>query len=238
MVNFLDGIILLILAAGVWQGLRRGLIATAGSFLGFIGGIWLAGRYYLPFARFLGESLGLRKLFAGILFPFCAGIPAGITEFFPAFTGGAEPATLHAGFPLSLWEPLNSLQAGLAGTSRALLLADSLVKLIAFFLIWVGAGFVIGLIAAILTRVARLIFLGGVNRLGGAGLGLITQSLTLMVVVGMLTPVILGLTMGLTVPGTGWESLSNAWRTSLLIPYFTKGWEATAPVLQQVFQVI
>lgn len=236
-VNLLDGIILLLLVAGAWQGYRRGLICTAGGLIGFFAGVWLAGRYYIPFARFLGERLGLEKLLTAIFIPLCAGIPAGVPGILPVMTGIGPGAVDPYNFPPPLWEPVIALQSGLSGATRAHLLAGAVTKLIAFFIIWGCAAYLTGLAAAVLTRVAHLFFLGGLNRLGGVGLGLVERTLAVTVAVGMLTPVVLSFALNAPEPGFA-TGLMKAWRTSLLIPYFTKGWSAAAPVLQQFFHII
>jgi membrane protein required for colicin V production len=51
--NWLDIVILIIVAGATLGGLFIGLIAAAGSLLGIIVGIILAGRYYLPLSQHL-----------------------------------------------------------------------------------------------------------------------------------------------------------------------------------------
>lgn len=234
--NFLDWIILLLLAVGAWEGYRRGLISTAGGLCGFFAGVWLAGRYYLPLASFLGKRLGLEKLLTAVLIPLVAGVPGG-GDALPVITGVGSGAAGSYGFPSPLWVPLTAIQSGLSGVTRAHLLAGAVVKLIAFFLILGCVNTAVGMAAAVLTRVAHLLFLGGLNRLGGLGLGLLERTLLLTVALGMLTPLVIGFAMNAPDPGLA-GSLMRAWRTSLLIPYFMKGWNAAAPVLQQFFHII
>ena len=64
--------------------------------------------------------------------------------------------------------------------------------------------------------------LGGLDRLGGVGIGLATRVLELAVVIGLLTPVVLGLSMGIPEQGGLLQSFSQAWHQS-----------AADPVLQQ-----
>lgn len=232
--NLLDAIITIILAVGAWRGYRRGLIITVGGFLGFLGGIWLAGRYYLALSQYLGEKLGLKEVFARVLIPFCADVPTStpgsglpLSPSDPGFTG----------YPQSFWEPWLGLKAGIGGATLAHLLAGALVKLIAFFLLWGIVSYLIWWLAIVLTRVARLFFLGGVNRLGGLGLGLITRALGLVVFIGMLSPVILSLAASLS-PDLQWgQVLTKIWNTSLLVPYFMKSWNVAVPVLKYVFGI-
>lgn len=239
--NLLDGIILVLLVVGAYRGFRRGLIGTAAGLLGFLGGVWLAGRYYIPFARILEQRLGLEDLFTRILAPFCAGMPV---------TGGAggipfldsAPGMAITGFPPSLWEPVQALNSGIGGVTIARILADSLVKLLAFFIVYALVSFCLGSLAGflggILTRVVNMVLLGGVNRMGGLALGLVTSALFVVVAVGMLTPFVFGLALGL--PGAEGLRLAllNNWSTSVLIPYFTKSWSAVALVLAHVFRMV
>lgn len=225
--NPLDWAIVLLLAWGAWDGYRRGLISKAGSLVGFFGGVWLAASYYLPLAAFLGKRLGLERLLAAVLLPFCAG----------SSTGGALPAAPEgtAGFPSPLWAPLLAVESGMSAYTRAHLLAGAVVKAVAFFAIWGCVAYAVGLAAAVLTPFARLLFLGGIDRLAGMGLGLLERSLELLLAVGLLTPLVLS--FGASGPGLA-EGVRRAWETSLLVPYLLRGWSAAAPVLQQFFHLV
>jgi membrane protein required for colicin V production len=52
--NWLDIVILIVIAAATFGGLFIGLIASALSLVGIIVGVIVAGRYYLPFSQQLG----------------------------------------------------------------------------------------------------------------------------------------------------------------------------------------
>lgn len=230
--NLLDWILLLLLVAGACRGLRRGVLAGAGGLAGLVAGIWLAGRFYLPLAAWLGESLGLKTLISGLLLPFCGGEPGAFSpwgELWP-FSNGLQ----MVGFPPSLWSTVSALRMGLSASARSLLLADALVKLLSFVVIWWGAGFLTGSALRLLSGVAGLLLPGGLNRLAGALLGLGTACLEVMVGVGMLTPVLLSLSSSLGVAA----GLAGAWRHSLLIPLINRGWSLAAPVLEQFFHII
>lgn len=233
--NLLDGIILLLLVVAACRGFRRGLIGSAGSFLGFLAGVWLAGRWYIPFAKILGENLGLKELFARIFMPFCAGIPvAGGSGGLPFAVGGSR----MPGFPPSLWEPIQALNSGINGTTVARLLSDSLLKLLAFFLIFILAFWFLGVLARILTRVADLVLLGWVNRLGGLVLGILTGALLVVVAVGMLTPVVFGIALGLPGADSLRVAILNNWHTSVLLPYCSNSWWLVSLVLAHVFKMV
>ncbi len=230
--NFLDLIILLIILFGAWGGFRRGLIVAAGDLLGFFGGIWLAVLYCRPVAQWLEVRLGLDKLIARILTPFTAGIQSAV----PMITAHA-PVTAP-GFLQSLWEPVLQASAGIHGADLALSLADTIVTVIAFLLILAAAVLAVRTLAALFSKIAHLMLLGGVDRLGGLCLGIITRTLELVVVIGLLTPVILG--MSISVPGTGGllQGFFGAWHHSALIPLFNGGWNAVEPVLKSMVQRI
>ena len=195
-----DGIIFLVLAWGAFA------VSAAASgddlqFAGLLIGVWLAGIYYIPLAHFLRNNLGLKKLFTNIFIPFvreaCRGHPA-------------RWASAH--FPPLLWEPVQAMQTGISGVTMAQLLADSLVKLIAFFIIFALVsgvlGAILGLVANILTKITHLVLLGGVNRLGGMAGGLIANGLFLVIAVGMLTPLVYSFGTG-TALFNNWESSSD-----------------------------
>lgn len=235
--NLVDGIFFLVLAWGAYKGFSRGLISMVCRFAGFLGGVWLAGLYYIPVAKFLGIRLGLKELLTKILIPFCAGgVPAGSFPLFAPEAGSALP-----GFPPSLWEPVHAIQSGISGVTSARLMADSLVKLVAFFLVFAVVSICLGvcldLLAKILTGLAHIVLLGGVNRVGGLAVGLVNNSLFLVVAVGMFTPLLYSMSLGFW--GDGFRTaLINSWESSALVPYFNKSWEVASQVLANFFQMV
>ena len=230
--NVIDVIILLILLAGAWRGFRNGMIITSGRLLGFLGGIWLAGRYYITAAQFLGAQLGLDKLLTGILTPFTANISAAVPTIKTLGSGVSK------GFPPSLWVPVSTAQAGIYGSGMAQSLALAIVKVIAFLLIMVLVSYLVMIVASFLSQTVRFLMLGGLDRLGGVGLGLATRVLELAVVIGLLTPVVLGLSMGIPEQGGLLQSFFQAWHRSALVPFFNGTWNMMAPALKGLFQMI
>jgi membrane protein required for colicin V production len=67
--NWLDVVIIIVVAGAAIGGLLIGLIAAAGSLLGIIVGIILAGRYYLPLSQHLSfiSSEGTARVVAFII---------------------------------------------------------------------------------------------------------------------------------------------------------------------------
>ncbi|MGB4504570.1 MAG: CvpA family protein [Syntrophaceticus sp.] len=237
--NLVDGIFFLVLAWGAYRGFSRGLISTVCHFAGFLVGVWLAGLYYIPVAKFLGVRLGLKGIFSKIFIPFCAG--GAPTGSFPQLTPGPGAGPAFPGFPPSLWEPVQAMQSGITGVTTAQLMADSLVKLIAFFLVFavvsIFLGRVLALLAKILTGLAHLVLLGGVNRLGGLTVGLATNALFLVIAVGMITPFLYSIGLGFW--GDGFRTvLLNNWESSVLVPYFSKSWDVASYVLANFFQMV
>jgi len=84
--------------------------------------------------------------------------------------------------------------------TSARLMADSLVKLVAFFLVFAVVSICLGafleLLAKIATGFAHIVLLGGVNRVGGSAVGLINNALFLVVAVGMITPLLYSMSLG------------------------------------------
>jgi uncharacterized membrane protein required for colicin V production len=225
--NWIDVIILLILLGGAWGGFRRGLILTAGGLAGFLGAIWLAGRYYLTGAQILGVQLGLDKLLAKILAPFTAKVPVTV------------PTISLKGWPPSLWVPVSNARAGIYGSDMAQSLAVAIVKVIAFLLIMILVGWLVMMAASFLSKAVHLLMLGGIDRLFGLGLGLVTRVLELAVVIGLLTPVVLGLSMGIPEQGGLLQTFSHAWRQSVLIPFFNGTWNTmVVPAMKSFVQMI
>ena len=232
--NLVDGIFFIVLAWGAFRGFSRGLISMVCGFAGILVGVWAAGRYYISVADFLGNRLGLEGLFAKIFIPFCAG---------GASVGGGPQFASDAGsaFPPSLWAPVDAMQNGMSGVTSAQLMADSLVKIIAFFLVFAVVSFCLGacldLLAKILTGITDVVLMGGLNRLGGLALGLASNGLFLVVAVGMLTPLLFSLSLGFF--GEGFRTaLINNWEASVMVPHFNKSWEVAAQVLANLFHMV
>ena len=125
--------------------------------------------------------------------------------------------------------------------TSARLMADSLVKLVAFFLVFAVVSICLGafleLLAKIATGFAHIVLLGGVNRVGGSAVGLINNALFLVVAVGMITPLLYSMSLGFW--GDGFRTaLINNWETSVLVPYFNKSWEVASQVLANFFQMV
>lgn len=231
--NLVDGIFFLVLAWGAFRGFSRGLISMVCRFAGFLTGVWLAGRYYIPVADFLGSRLGLEGLLTKIFIPLSVG----------GASVGGFPQSTDAGsaFPPSLWAPVDAMQSGISGLTSAQLMADSLVKLIAFFLVFAAASICLGacleLLANVLTGIANVVLMGGVNRLGGLTLGLASNGLFLVVAVGMLTPLLYSLSLGFL--GESFRTaLIDNWEASVMVPYFNESWDVAAQVLTNFFHMV
>ena len=231
-INVIDVIILLLLLAGAWAGFRRGLIITSGRLLGFLGGIWVAGRYYITVAHVLGVQLGMDKLLTGMLNPLTANIPA-VAPVVNALNSAASK-----GFPPSLWVPVGDALAGIYGSEMAHQLSLAIVKVIAFLLIMALVICLVMILASLLSKTVHGLMLGGLDRLGGVGIGLATSVLELAVVVGLLTPVILGMSMGMTDQGGLLRSFYQAWNQSTLVPFLNGTWTMLAPALKGIFQMV
>lgn len=235
--NLLDAGILLLLAAGAIKGYRRGLTGAAGGLLGFFGGIWLASRYYIPFAQFLGDRLGLERLLSKILIPFCAGVPK-TGNLGDLAIGGWNSGAFQDDFLPSFWEPVLAVKSGIGGDALAKLFAGVALKIFIFFMIWGFVAFFVDLLSSILTRSVPLFLFGGINRLGGVGFGLVGRGMTLMAVIGILTPVVLSFGWTLQNAGGWGQAFIDSWRSSRLIPYFMNCWNVIAPVLDHLFGVV
>lgn len=223
--NLLDALFLIFLVIGAWKGYRRGLISTVGGFFGFLGGVWLAGRYYLPFSQYLGDKLGMEKKLADALFSVFRDVPCF------CFTERTL-LTPESGFPPSLWEPLLGLNAGVGAEVFAHLLAGAVLKMLAFlaicFFVWWG----VGLLCFLLTKAAHLTFLGRGNRFFGAGLEALVRLLALVVIVGLANPLVV------SIPPSVFPALTSIWKKSLFVPYLVEGWEIVVPVFEQLLGVV
>jgi len=224
-VNLLDALFLMFLGMGAWKGYRRGLISAVGGFFGFLGGIWIAGHYYLPFSQFLGEKLGLKENLAATLFSVFKDVP------WLGFSERGAAVGPENGFPPSLWEPLLGLHAGVREEVFAHLLAGALLKLFTFLFIWAVVWWGVALLCFLLTNAAHLTFLGMGNRFFGAGLEALVRLLALVVIVGLAHPLVI------SIPPDTFPALTNTWNHSQFVPYLIKGWGMAIPVLELLLGV-
>jgi len=150
-----------------------------------------------------------------------------------AQVGGVTAGLPQNGFPPSLWMPLLGLKAGVTSGTREMLLADAVVKLLSFLIIFGLVKGVADFLGGLLGKILPLFLLGPLNRLGGGLLMLVDSLLNLVITVGMLTPVVLAFSIG---SSQNW--LVSAWQNSSMIAHLNGGWALLTPLLQQVFHMV
>jgi hypothetical protein len=134
--------------------------------------------------------------------------------------------------------PVSDALAGIYGSEMAHQLSLAIVKVIAFLLIMALVICLVMILASLLSKTVHGLMLGGLDRLGGVGLGLATGVLELAVIIGLLTPVVLGLSMGMPAQGGLLHYFYQTWRQSTLVPLLNGAWNMMAPTLKGLFQMI
>jgi len=162
--NWVDVTILVIIGWFAWRGLTTGLLKGIARLAGIILGIVFAMKYDRQLADFAGSKWHL-----------------------------TEKLSKYFAFPTDLWNDSMSWWSsnGLSftgGEQIQNILSMRLLEIIAFLLIFLVVYRLTYFVGAILSQVARMAFLGPVDRLGGLALGLVNGLVIVLILVALLTP--------------------------------------------------
>ncbi len=167
--NWVDYLLIVILAVTAWGGLMRGLVRSVLGLASLALGVVLALKYYAPFGQYVDERLGLTSALATYYvhkFPMSKPVAG-----FPVVTGGEGEWPLPASFE----ELISSFDLFLAGEVSVFgqgfpdTLATATVNAAAFLLVFLITAHIAG---RLLSVVPRLPLLMPLDRAGGFCLGL------------------------------------------------------------------
>ena len=213
--NWLDWLILAILAFSVAQGMRYGLVGSVAKLAGILVGFGVAITYYRDLAAYLTvqwnleeKILPLAKKLLGFWFPLKSTATPSLAPDKIVSNGGSAASQLY---PFSNYADLA------AGA-----LASTILNALCFLALLLVAVWAVNLAGFILTRVAAIAFLGPFNRLGGLLFGAAKGLVVVMIVLTLMSPFqrldsLPGAssgTLGVT------QSKVNAFSGSKLLPYF------------------
>jgi membrane protein required for colicin V production len=162
--NWVDVAILVIIGWFAWRGLTAGLLKGIARLAGIFLGILFALKYDSQLADFAGSKWHL-----------------------------AEKLSKYFSFPSALWNDSMSWWSsrGLSftgGEQIQNILSSRLLEIIAFLLIFLVVCRLTYFVGSLLSRVARIAFLGPVDRLGGLALGLVNGLVIVLIIVALLLP--------------------------------------------------
>ncbi|OPX88292.1 MAG: colicin V production protein [Pelotomaculum sp. PtaB.Bin104] len=190
--NWLDWLIIVVMAWSALQGLWSGLLASLFGLTGIIAGLAISSMYYQSLAGYLIAAWHLEEK----VLPFLGTL----------FSGRQGPS-----------RELNYVYDYLAGS-----IAEGIIEVVSFLGLFIFTFFLFRLAGFVLTRIAALAFLGPLNKLAGLMFGLVKGFLIIVIVLALLAPFqqqnllpdYQSAPPGLT------SYLGTAFQTSLLLPYF------------------
>ena len=208
--NWLDWLILAILAFSAAQGMRYGLVGSMAKLAGILVGFGAAITYYRDLAAYLTvqwnleeKILPLAKKLLGFWFPLKSTAPDKIVT-----TGSSAAGQLY---------PFSDYADYAAGA-----LASTMLNALCFLALLIVVVWAVNLAGFILNRIASIAFLGPFNRLGGLLFGSVKGLVLVMIVLTLMSPFqrldsLPGDNSG--TPGVT-QAKGNAFAGSKLLPYF------------------
>jgi membrane protein required for colicin V production len=208
--NWLDWLILAILAFSAAQGIRYGLVGSVAKLAGILVGFGVAITYYRDLAACLTvqwnleeKILPLAKKLLGFWFPLKSTVPDKIVSTGSPAAGQIYPFSNYADY-------------------AAAALASTILNALCFMALLLAIVWAVNLAGFILTRIAAIAFLGPFNRLGGLLFGAVKGLIVVMIVLTLMSP----FQQLDSLPGSSsatpgvTQSKGNAFMGSKLLPYF------------------
>jgi uncharacterized membrane protein required for colicin V production len=223
--NFLDWLIVLILAAGAWKGYRRGAVAILSGIFGILLGLAAALTYSRPLALWAEEHFQ---------------VTSSLAEWISGKLPLSEPAAGgQPGLPIPQWllpgtwqDKLKETDPALWGQTLAEGAADVLTKGIAFLLLVLLALVLFKLGGRLITSIVSGTFLGSLNRAAGLMTGVLINLLILVFLWGWIGPTLLAQQES----NLRWlQNLAVAARESVMLPQLIKAHAALTAHLDKLW---
>lgn len=209
--NWLDWVIIIVVALSALNGLRYGLILSVAKLAGFLAGIFIAYIYYRPLAAFLSEQWNMKA----ILLP---AVQEVLKRWLPPSDiapPGLPPLKMTSSTGVISGQ-LNSITENLAAS-----LSTGVLEVISFLVILAFTTTVVNLIGALLSKACQAMFLGPVNHLGGLAFGAAKGIIVIMLIITLIAP----FQRADTAPGSP-LARGKAFQESQLLPYFNPLFDA------------
>lgn len=188
--NWLDSVIIIVLAFGAINGLRKGFVTSITKLLGFIISIFIAKTYYLAATAFIIENTDLEDKVMEFVIK-----KGAISNFFDV--------------PFSALKMLSN--GGELTNNINSFISISIINAISLFVIFIGCRILFAFIEVFLNSLFKLPGLNDVNKMGGLFIGLAISALGLLIFFAIIIP--------LTNIGS-WEFMNNSIQNSILSKYF------------------
>ncbi|NPV26775.1 MAG: CvpA family protein [Firmicutes bacterium] len=244
--NWVDAVILALLTLGAIEGYRRGLAKSLLGIISYLAALAVALIYYQRAAEFLDKQFHLTAKIAGFLLNYLR-LPSPVYSIKLAPSPVDQMLNVLRDLPLpAVYQELLRQQmgtmflqpAGLAASiaeAIAQMIASSIVRGVAFLLLV----FVVARGFQLICGVVGLVFYGrshgGLDRLLGAGLGVLSKGVTLSLVLGLVAPFFSFMSLGQLVGQPACVALSEAINHSVLAPYFIEWFARGNLYLHQFF---
>lgn len=175
--NWLDWVIIFIVALSALQGLRFGLVTSVARLAGFIAGLVVAFSYYRPLAEYLTQHWKMTEII----------MPA-VREFLKLWLPAGEklPPGLPEGKITSaqvIQNQINSISEQLAGR-----LAGGVLEVLSFLVLLAATAWLINLAGLLVTKAVRISLLGPLDHLGGFFFGAVKGLIMVMLLVILISP--------------------------------------------------
>lgn len=210
--NWLDWLIIAVLALSAFQGLRYGLLASVAKLAGILIGLGVAFTYYRPFAEYLSARWNMEEK----ILPLVEGI---VKFWFP--TINTVPPALPPG-KLTSAGILIANPANPFGDYLARLFASGVLEAMSFLALLLATAWAVNLAGRVFTKIADISFLGPLNHLGGLFFGAVRGLVLVMIVLTLISPFQRSSLLPGGSPGApGAPSpRGNSFQDSKLLPYF------------------
>lgn len=205
--NWLDWLIVVIIAVSAFQGLRRGLLASLAGLAGTLVGLYVAYTYYRPLAEYLITNWNVAEKIKPL-----------VTQLFKIWAPSQGP--IQTAVP-----PEKLISAGQLpniGDYLANSFTTVVLDAFCFLALLLATTWAINLVGIILTKVAQFSLLGAPNHLGGLLFGTARGVVVVIIILALLTPFQSAASIPDSRPGTPGvtQRRSSAFEGSKLLPYF------------------
>jgi uncharacterized membrane protein required for colicin V production len=212
--NFLDWLIVIILAVSAWKGYRKGAVSILSGILGLFLGLAAALTYSRPLAYWAEEQYQVTTALAGW-------ISEKLPQPKPAAGGQLSSPVPEWLLPGSWQDKLAGVDPALWGQILAEGMAGFLVKVLAFLVVVLLALAIFKLGGRLITSIVTGTLLGSLNRAAGLVAGLAINILLLALFWGIIGPFLLTQQES----SLKWmQELSLATKESRLIPQLAKAY--------------
>ncbi|MCL6612577.1 MAG: CvpA family protein [Peptococcaceae bacterium] len=211
--NWLDILISAIILGYAWMGFRTGLVGGLARLLGTLLGLAAALNFYRPLADTLNLKWNLVSAIKGLMPVPAIGSrvkPPGTDIFGPAGSGSQGIA------PKGTIYPLQGLGDSVAGA-----MASGVLDIICFIAILLAVSWAVKILGFLAGKIAGLLFLGPLDRLGGTLLGAAKGAVLAAVLVALANS--LQAPAAFLTDGRHSDWVGMALQKSVLAPYFIKG---------------